>query len=185
MDNANKIDLRELIRKPAVMIGGAVLFLIIMATLIFGRGEAVDNKAVEVKNLVNMHGATIEVIEKYSKNVRSANLKANLSEANIILTANKSEIEDYYKEYFKNSKNVVATFKEKPKKEITDKLEEGIVSNNLDRVLQEVTNDQLDGIIEKLQAAKSNNPEKKKLGVMVDKLKINVQTILVKINEPL
>ncbi len=186
MDNANKLNLQELIKKPAVMIGGAVVIVVVLLMLIFGRGGAVsDPKATELKNLSNRHGSTIKIIDKYAKEARSANLRSNLAQANIILTANKSEIDEYYKEAFSKLKDVKATFKEEPRESLTVKLEEGIVSNNLDKVLQSAVIGELEDIGSAMQSVKKNNPEKKKLDALMDKLNINIQTIIDRVNEPL
>lgn len=185
MDDGNKFNIGELIRKPVVIIIGVVLVLIILGMLLFGGSEETNPRAVELKNLINRHSATIDVADKYGKDVRSANLRSNLSQVNIILTANKSEIEEYYKEAFKSVKNVKATFAEKPAKELTEKLDEGIVDNNLDKVLQKVVNDELVEINSEMQEVRKNNSDKKKLIVLMDRLRLNVNDLLGKVNQPL
>lgn len=185
MDDGNKFNLKDLIKKPAVIVGGVVVVLILLGTLIFGGGESVDPRAVEIKNLSNRHAAVIEVIDKYGKDVRSANLRSNLAQASIILTANKSEVDEYYKSSFAKLKEVKATFKEKPSEKIVAKLEDGIVDNNLDKVLQATVVGELEEISRQIVEVRQNNSEKKKLGALMDKLGVNIQTLRERVGQPL
>ena len=185
MNSSNKFNIAEFIKKPQVIIGGVVLLLIIVLMLVFGRGGGQDPTALSIKNLSNRHAATIEFIDKYSNDVRSANLISNASQVTIILTADKSEIDDYYSEVYKGTKPIKATFKAKPRAEIIKKLDESSILNNLDSDLQKTIESELLAIQSDMQKIKKNNPDKKKLNTLMDKLILNTQTMRTRVGEPL
>lgn len=185
MNSSNKFDITEFIKKPKVLIAGAVLFVLIIVLVLLSGGGGQDPTALSVKNLSNRHAATIEFIDKYSKNVRSANLIANISQVTIILTADKSEIDNYYTEVNKGKPPVKTTFKSKARAEIIERLDKSSILNNLDADLQETIESELLAIQTDMQKIKKNSSDKKRLTALMDKLILNTQTMRTRINEPL
>lgn len=185
MNSSNKFNIAEFIKNPKVIIGAVVLMVIMVLVILFGGGDGQDPTMLSMKNLSNRHGATVEFIDKYSKNIRSANLTANTSQVTIILTADKSEIDEYYAEVYKGMKPVKATFKAKPRAEITEKLDKSVILNNLDSDLQETIKSELLAIQSDMQKIKKNNPDKKRLTALIDKLILNTQTMVTRVSQPL
>lgn len=185
MNSSNKFDIAEFIKKPQVIIASVALVVIVILILLLGGSDGQDPTMLSMKNLSNRHGATVEFIDKYSKKIRSANLTANASQVTIILTADKSEIDEYYAEVYKGMKPVKATFKAKARTEITDKLDKSVILNNLDSDLQETIKSELLAVQSDMQKIKKNNPEKKRLTALMDKLILNTQTMVTRISQPL
>ncbi len=177
-------EIKDFIKKPAAIIGGVILGIVLLFFIFFGRGGGQDPMAKSVKNLTNRHQALITVIDNYSGNIKSAKLKSNLSQVSIILTADKNDIDTYYSGLSKDvKKNVVATYKVKPTKDITSKLDEAKISNNLDSELRSSVISELEAIQSATQTIKKDNPDKPKLNVLLDKLILNTQTLLTRMNE--
>jgi hypothetical protein len=185
MDSSKKFDIKEFVKKPQVIIGGVILIVIMLLVGLFGRGGGQDPAAVSIRNFSNRHAATVDVVDKYIGNVRSANYKANSSQVTIILTADKSEIDNYYKEAFKGKKPVKTTFGPKMRKDLKTKLDKSLLLNNLDSDLQSTMNDELVAIQTEAQKIKKANPDKKKLTALMDKIILNTQTVIARNNEPL
>ncbi len=185
MNSSSKFDIAEFIKKPKVIIAGVVLVVIVILVLLLGGSDGQDPTMLSMKNLSNRHEATVEFIDKYSKNIRSANLTSNSSQVTIILTADKSEIDDYYAEVYKGMKPVKATFKAKTRAEIKDKLDKSVILNNLDSDLQETIKSELLAIQSDMQKIKKNNPDKKRLVTLMDKLILNTQTMVTRVSQPL
>ncbi len=184
-NNDQKIDINELIRKPKVQIGAGVLLVMIILVAVFGRSEGQDPIALSIKNLTNRHEATVDLIDEYSKTVRSANLRSNLSQASIILTADKAEIDVYYKEAFKGAKPVKGATSVKIKKELKASLDESVILNNLDVDLQKAVSAELVGIKNDVAKVRAANPDKKKLQTLMDKVTLNTDTVIGRVEEPL
>jgi hypothetical protein len=185
IQNNQKVDIAELIKKPKVQIGAGVLLVMIILVAVFGRSEGQDPIAVSIKNLGNRHSATIEMIDEYSKTIRSANLRSNLSQTSIILTADKAEIDAYYKEAFKGAKPVKASTSAKMKKDLKESLDQSAILNNLDADLQKAVRDELVGIKSDTAKVRAANPDKKKLQTLMDKITLNTDTVIGRIEEPL
>lgn len=176
-------DIKEFIKKPAVVIVGVVVVIILLFSVFFGGGDGQDPTAKSVKNLSNRHEALITLIDGYSNGVKGATLKANLSQVSIILTADKNDIDAYYKTAFKSAKKVTASFSAKPSKELTQKLDQSKIANNLDSDIKTVVESELEAIGSAIEKLKKENPEKEKLNVLADKLILNTQTMLTRLEE--
>lgn len=177
-------DIKKFIKKPAVAIAGVVAILIIVFFVLFGRGGGQDPAAKSVKDLSNRHQALVGAIDSYSKDIKSASLKSNISQISIILTADKNDIDTYYSGFSKEiRKKVKASVKTKPTKEVLDSLEQAKISNNLDSELKSTIRSELEAIQSSVQRIKKSYPDKKELGALADKLILNTQTMLVRLDE--
>jgi len=185
MDSSNKFDIKQFIKKPQVMIAGVVLVIIMVLIGIFGRGGGQDPVAVSIRNLSNRHAATIDLVENYINDVRSANYRSNSSQVTIILTADKSEIDDYYKEAFKGQKAVKTTFSSKLRKDLETELDKSLVLNNLDSDLQKAVAKELTSILQEAEKMRKANTDKKKMVALMDKVILNTQSMIQRNNEPL
>lgn len=175
--------IKAFVKKPAVFIVGVIIILILIFSLLFGGGGGQDPTAKSVKNLSNRHQALISVIDSYSGDVRSANLKSNLSQVSIILTADKNDIDVYFSGLSKESKKVKSSFSARPRKEIVTKLDQAKISNNLDSELKSTVKDELQAIEDATQKVKKANATKAKLNALADKLVLNTQTMFTTVDQ--
>lgn len=176
-------DIKEFVKKPAVIMVGVVLVLIILFSIFFGGGSGQDPTAKAVKDLSNRHQALVTLIDQYSSGVRSATLKSNLSQVSIILTADKNDVDIYSKSTTVNGKKVTASYSVKPAKELVSGLEKAKIANNLDSELKNTVRSELDSLNVATQKLKKDNPDKTKLVTLVDKLVLNNQTMLIRLSE--
>lgn len=179
----SSFDIKAIVKKPSVIAAAAVIVLILIFTMLFGGGDGQDPTAKSVKNLSNRHQALVSVIDTYSSGVKSASLKSNLSQVSIILVANKNDVDAYFAGLSKESKKVKSSFSAKPKKEITDRLDQAKISNNLDSELKNTVRSELEAIEDATQKLKKDNPDKVKLVALADKLVLNTQTMIIRVDE--
>lgn len=176
-------DIKEFIKKPAVIIVAVIIVLGILFSIFFGGGGGQDPTAKSVKNLSNRHQALITLIDQYSPGVKSATLKANLSQVSIILTADKNDVDAYSKSIAVKGKKVTTSYSSKPAKELIGKLDKAKIANNLDSEIKAVVRSELESLNTATQSLKKNNPDKEKLVALVDKLTLNNQTMLTRLGE--
>lgn len=179
----DSFDIKKFIKKPAVIIVAAVLAIVLVFSLFFGGGDGQDPSAKASKNLSNRHQALVTIIDQYSSGVRSATLKANLSQVSIILTADKNEIDAYIKATSQPGKKITATFSVKPSKELTQKLDKAKIANNLDSEIKTVVESELNAIGSATEKMKRDFPGEAKLVALTDRLILNTQTMLTRLDE--
>jgi hypothetical protein len=186
MDSSNnsKLDgLKNLLKKPAFMVGGAVVVLLLIFFTLFGGGGGQDPTAKGLRNLSNQHEATLNLIDSYSKDVRSDSLKSTLSQVSIILTADKNEIDLYYTEAYRLLKDVRPTVSAKPDKDLIKALDDAAILNNLDSALKTAVLSELRSLQGSIQELRRQNAEKKDLVALMQKVNLNTQTVLVRLEE--
>ncbi|HRV75874.1 MAG: hypothetical protein H6799_00845 [Candidatus Nomurabacteria bacterium] len=179
----SSFDLSAFVKKPIVMIGGVIIILILLFMIFFGGGGGEDPTAKSVKNLSNQHQALVNLIDGYSRSVKSANLKSNISQVSIILIANKNDLDTYFSGLSKESRKVKSTVSTKPKKDLITRLDQAKISNNLDSEIKSVVLSELQLIENAIQKIKKENSNKASLSVLTDKLILNNQTIITRLNE--
>jgi hypothetical protein len=185
MDSSKDSKFKQIIKKPAFLFGSILIVVIILLITLLGGGEGGDPTARDLKNLSNQHESTLALIDKYSREVRSAKLKANLSQVSIILTADKNDIEGYYAANFKDVKDVKASVSAKPEKELLDALDDAAILNNLDSSLKIAVAEELKALEVAMNKVRRENLEEKDLVSLMDKLILNTQTMSFRLNEGL
>ncbi len=179
----DSFDIKKFIKKPAVIIVSAILVMVLIFSVVFGGGDGQDPSAKASKNLSNRHQALVTLIDQYSPGVRSATLKANLSQVSIILTADKNEIDAYIKATSQPGKKITATFSVKPSKELIQKLDKAKIANNLDSEIKTVVESELNAIGSATEKMKRDFPGEAKLVALADRLILNTQTMLIRLSE--
>lgn len=179
----DSFDIKKFIKKPAVIIVAAVLAIVLVFSLFFGGGDGQDPSAKASKNLSNRHQALVTLIDQYSSDVRSATLRANLSQVSIILTADKNEIDAYIKVASQPGKKITATFSIKPSKELIQRLDKAKIANNLDSEIKTVVESELNAIGSATEKMKRDFPGEVKLVALTDRLILNTQTMLTRLDE--
>lgn len=185
MGSSYKSSIAGFVKKPFVRIAGVIFFVILLFMIFFGRGGGQDPTAVAVKNLSNQHTALVDLIDDYSGEVRSATLRANLSQVSIILTADKNDIDSYYQTAFNASarKKTKSTVSTKPKKALIEQLDNSKLLNNLDSELESTVKSELDNILVAINKLKKENLDKQKLQTLSQKLILNTQTVSERVSE--
>jgi hypothetical protein len=183
MDSSKDSRFKNIVKKPAFIIAGAVLVVVLLFMTLFGGGGGQDPTAKSLKNLSNQHEATLSLIDSYSRNVRSESLKSTLSQVSIILAADKNDIDVYYSQQYAALKDVKSSVSAKADKELTSALDDAAILNNLDSALKNAVNNELRLLQGSIEDIRSDNSKNEELVSLMQKLNLNTQTVLTRLGE--
>jgi hypothetical protein len=163
--------------KKRVLIGGGVSLVLLLLYMLFSGGSGSNPVAGRIKGISNIYAVTIEISDKYGREVKNTSLKSANSELSTVFTSDRSSVDEYYQKYFAKEKNVSATFSSKPKKEVTETLEEALQSNNIDSALKARLEAYIGEASKQIASLMTENPDNIRLQELGARLTIDLKSM--------